>query len=518
MTNEASTSYVDYGLTSAYGSTAVGISFVTSHSVDLVGLTPDTLYHFHARSADFWGNEAVSTDQTFRTLALPDTIPPIISNIAVINITENSATVTWQTNEPATSKIEYGLTTSYELGTITSADLVLSHSIPLSGLTPDTLYHFRVSSTDAAGNPATSDDQTFRTLAAPDITPPVISNIQVINITETSAIVTWQTDEPATSRVEYGLTNSYELGSITVSDLVTSHSIPLYSLTPNTTYHFRVISSDASGNTAQSDDRTFQTLPDTTPPANVLNFTATATPNRTIMLTWQNPPDPDFAGVLIKRSFVDYPKSPDEGEFVFDGLAESHEDTNFTPADWNKPVYYTAFAYDTSRNYASGAIAQATIVVPVTIEIKAWPEKRWPRTGNWSLEATLDLREPGEVTPTESATVTTDNLGIGRVEFAPTFSLRDAALKGIAHLRKVLRNVDLVPGENSLDFTLGGTFYLLAGDTHRSQDNLVNSLDLSYLLNRLNTREVISDLNRDSLVNSLDINILLANLMKWGDR
>jgi hypothetical protein len=236
------------------------------------------------------------------------------------------------------------------------------------------------------------------------------------------------------------------------------------------------------------------------------------------MLTWTNPPDPDFAGVLIRRSFTAYPLSPTDGAFVFDGLAESFEDINFTPEDYNKPVYYTAFAYDLYLNYASGAIATATIVVPATIEVKAWPEKRWPRTGNWSTRARLDIRMPGEVTPTQSATVTTNNLGIGRAQIAAAFSLRDATLKGLSHLRKILRGVDIVPGENSLDFTEGETFYLLAGDTHPSSDNLVNSLDLSYLLNRLNTSEEVSDLNRDTLVNSLDINILLANLMKRGDQ
>lgn len=520
QTDEGSTSLVNYGKTTFYEiGTATGISFITVHSVDLIGLSSDTLYHFRVRSADLFGNEAISTDQTFRTLAGPDLIPPIISNIQVINITQTSAAVTWQTNELATSKVEYGLTPSYELGAVISSDLVASHSLPLSGLTPNTLYHFRVSSTDASSNEAVSSDQTFMTLSPTDTTPPIISNIKVINITETSAEITWQTDEPANSVVQYGLTNSYELGTITLANLATSHSIPLFSLTPNTLYHFRVSSSDASGNTATSDDRTFQTLPDTTPPANVSNFTAQATPAKTIMLTWTNPPDPDFAGVLIRRSFTAYPGSPTDGAFVFDGLAESFEDTNFIPADYNKPVYYTAFAYDLVRNYASGAVARATIVVPVSVEIKAWPEKRWPRTGNWSTRAKLDLRELAVPTILHTDTVTTSNLGLGTAEF-PNATTRnyDIAFKGLSHLRKILRNATILPGANFLDFTLDETFHLLAGDTHRSSDNLVNSLDLSTLLGRLNTADEVSDLNRDTSVNSLDINILLANLMKWGDR
>lgn len=520
LTDEASTTYVDYGLTTSYElGTVTGISFTTIHSVDLTGLSPDTLYHFRVRSADFWGNEAVSADQTFRTLAGPDTTPPVISNIQVINITETGAVVTWQTNEPATSVVQYGLTTSYELGTVALTDLVTAHSVPLTGLTPDTLYHFRVSSTDFSGNSATSSDNTFRTLTPADTTPPVISNIQVINITETGAVVIWNTNEPATSKIEYGLTTAYELGSITLSDLVTSHSIPLLGLTPNTLYHFRVSSTDASSNTATSTDRTFTTLPDTTPPANVTNFQATPTPARTIMLTWTNPTDPDFAGVVIRRSFDNYPTSPTDGELVFDGLAESFEDTRFTPADYNRPVYYTIFAYDLVGNFSSGAVAQATIIVPITLDIKAWPEKRWPRTGNWSTRGPVDLRELGAAAILHSRTVETNNLGRGTIDF-PDATVRnyDVAFKGLSHLRKVLRNIPIAVGTNLVDFTLGETFYLLAGDTHRSQDNLVNSLDLSVLLNDLNSSDEVSDLNRDTQVNSLDINILLANLMRWGDK
>jgi Leucine-rich repeat (LRR) protein len=93
-----------------------------------------------------------------------------------------------------------------------------------------------------------------------DKTPPVISEISASDITQTGAVITWTTDEPATSQVEYGLTTGY--GSTATSPLdalVTSHSISLSSLDENTTYHYRVKSKDASGNEAVSEDHTFTT-------------------------------------------------------------------------------------------------------------------------------------------------------------------------------------------------------------------------------------------------------------------
>lgn len=67
-TNEASTSQVEYGRTTAYGSTTtLNPSLVTSHSVGLTGLTKRTTYHYRVRSKDASNNEAISGDYTFTT-------------------------------------------------------------------------------------------------------------------------------------------------------------------------------------------------------------------------------------------------------------------------------------------------------------------------------------------------------------------------------------------------------------------------------------------------------------------
>lgn len=76
-----------------------------------------------------------------------------------------TATITWTTNEPADSRVEYGSDTNYG-STVSDTNLVTSHSITLTGLSPDTTYHYRVSSRDAAGNSASSGDYTFTTISA----------------------------------------------------------------------------------------------------------------------------------------------------------------------------------------------------------------------------------------------------------------------------------------------------------------------------------------------------------------
>ena len=78
--------------------------------------------------------------------------------------------------------------------------------------------------------------------------PPVISGVQVTNITETSATIVWSTDKPADTVVNYG--TSTDLG-LTISDagLTTDHSILLSGLKPGVTYHYEVQSTDYSLNT-----------------------------------------------------------------------------------------------------------------------------------------------------------------------------------------------------------------------------------------------------------------------------
>jgi hypothetical protein len=75
-TNEASDSDVDYGLDATYGLSNSATPLVTAHSVVLGNtfLTPETIFHFHVKSADASGNIAASPDQTINIPGVPVTI------------------------------------------------------------------------------------------------------------------------------------------------------------------------------------------------------------------------------------------------------------------------------------------------------------------------------------------------------------------------------------------------------------------------------------------------------------
>jgi len=101
-----------------------------------------------------------------------------------------------------------------------------------------------------------------------DFMKPLISDVTVTNITLTSATVIWVTDETADSPVKYRT----ESGNYTLqkydSANVTSHSVNLVGLLPNTTYYFVVNSADLNRNSNESAEYRFTTHigEDKTPP------------------------------------------------------------------------------------------------------------------------------------------------------------------------------------------------------------------------------------------------------------
>jgi hypothetical protein len=78
-TDELSSSQVEYGIDTSYGSvqpsppandpTSGQTLGVVDHIVDLSGLQPNTTYNYRVKSKDAAGNEAVSDDKTFATTA-----------------------------------------------------------------------------------------------------------------------------------------------------------------------------------------------------------------------------------------------------------------------------------------------------------------------------------------------------------------------------------------------------------------------------------------------------------------
>lgn len=196
---------------------------------------------------------AVSAVITYAT----DTTPPTISSIGVDSITTATARVYWTTNEISTSQIEYGPSMDY--GFLTPLDPILNkdHSMVLTDLSENTLYHLKVRSVDESGNEVISSDVHFSTVSSSA----VISGISPHEITSTSLHISWVTNEPTDSQIEYGTTTSYGLMTTLDTSLITEHEQFITNLSAGTTHHLRIYARDSDGNLAISNNYVFTTLP-----------------------------------------------------------------------------------------------------------------------------------------------------------------------------------------------------------------------------------------------------------------
>lgn len=156
-TDEPSNSLVYYG-TSPNPATPAGSSTeqLTHHTVNVTGLSAGTMYWFKVRSMDAVGNYEESS------VTQMDNTDPVIPVAPVISSSGVSATVTWTTDEPATSivdsmpQVDYAVYNDFIGPSVISIQgdgngYVTSHSVTVSGLTPGQSYKLRVRSSNYRG-------------------------------------------------------------------------------------------------------------------------------------------------------------------------------------------------------------------------------------------------------------------------------------------------------------------------------------------------------------------------------
>ncbi|MEI7662917.1 MAG: GEVED domain-containing protein, partial [Bacteroidota bacterium] len=167
--------FFDYGLTDSYGTTlhatpaVVAGSAPTDVTGNITGLLPNTIYHFRVRGNNAGGTTA-GDDLTLNS----SPVPPVAATGGITSLGGTTATLNGSVdanNSGSSVAFEYGLTDSYG-STITAAPATINgHTVqaasaPISGLDLNTLYHYRIVSTNEAGT-SYGEDKSFTTLATP---------------------------------------------------------------------------------------------------------------------------------------------------------------------------------------------------------------------------------------------------------------------------------------------------------------------------------------------------------------
>jgi hypothetical protein len=207
---------------------------------------------------DFLADQILDVVLTFVDIAAP----LVLTGPSIRDITDTSAIVEWETDEPSTSVV------TIDGRTLTDDTLVSHHEVAVSSLSADTVYSVSVSSTDGQGNGPATGNTTFRTLQTPDLqAPSFIDGPIVINISHDRATVVFEANEPVTGSLAL-----YQ-GGILIREVPTAlnheHDVLLDNLVPETLYEVIVILTDAAGNgptVSAPLEFTTLALPDVDPP------------------------------------------------------------------------------------------------------------------------------------------------------------------------------------------------------------------------------------------------------------
>ncbi|HPG38149.1 MAG TPA: sugar-binding protein [bacterium] len=253
-----------------------GTTFSLVH-VDISNLLADSLYHFRVVATNSAGT-SYGDDFTFT----PTAKAPVVTTFPATNVTQTTASVNGKVNanNQSTSVIfQYGTSENYgseiyAFNSPVSGTALTNVSAEISGLTPNTIYHYRVVATNSGGK-SFGDDAIFTTTA----NLPFVFTSPATNITQSTAILNGYVNPNGVSAIvkfQYGVSESYGSEITAASSPVTgtettSVQASLNGLTPNTTFHYRVLATN-SGGTTFGEDATFATIGN---PAFVITSAAT---------------------------------------------------------------------------------------------------------------------------------------------------------------------------------------------------------------------------------------------------
>lgn len=345
-------------------------SGVGNHNVILSNLQANTTYYYSVSSMNSTNSSTVDTNggngYTFTTLA-----SPIITSPPTVEANSNSTTtISWETNTAADSYVFYSTSSNFVVATTASDDsYVTSHSVTFGGLTPGTKYYYYIRTRESGGN--TEYDKNinngviqYYTLTTPnDQTAPTFSGFTTNGSTTTVNII-WTTNEKSNSQVYYGETEAYGTFSSTDETLTTRHIITISGLTPSTTYHYSVRSSDANNNAGQSSDQTFTTpgAPDVTAPT-ISNVTTSSIALNRATISWTTNE--------LSNGTVNFGTTPEFGSLagsLYDYTSSTHSVT-LTGLNGNTLYYFKVNSADATGNTTAGSELTFTTVPDITAPV-----------------------------------------------------------------------------------------------------------------------------------------------------
>jgi len=237
--------------------------YVLEHLVEISGLKPATTYHFQVQSAPKVGPSIKSEDRTFTTKS----ILPQILNLQIVKVEEDAVTLSWLTNVPCSTLVEYTNFKNREAKQVGDPTFLTVHKFRISNLEFDTTYQAIVKAENEQGDKTQSQPINFTTVK--DEAPPVIANITLDSTlfpgeekVRVQTVVSWKTDEKAVCQLFYqeGIAEGVQVNSLALeSEYMEKHVQVISDFAPNTTYKYWIVCKDKTGNETKSENYTLLT-------------------------------------------------------------------------------------------------------------------------------------------------------------------------------------------------------------------------------------------------------------------
>ena len=339
----------EYGTTTGYGQSAPcrpqpgATETPTAVTATVRGLSPGTAYHFRVTATNTSGTSA-GADGSLRTLPTAPTVQTGEGDEITQTRVTLSATVNPNGGELSDCSFEYGTTTGYGQTAPCSPQPGLTNTpttvtATIRGLAPGLTYHYRITATNVTGT-ATGEDETLRTLP----TAPVVQTEAATAVTQTSvtlnAAVNPDGGELSACDFEYGPDAGYG-HTVPCASLPgagegpTAVTATLTGLTPATTYQYRVVATNAGGQSFGEAATLTTQLPTTLPPGEPLSPGAPVAPG--------------------EPSAPNIPLAPQE---------QGGPNTRFTPEQPGQPSAAGSHLASTTLSAGSGGVVKDALTCP----------------------------------------------------------------------------------------------------------------------------------------------------------
>jgi chitodextrinase len=250
---------------------------------------------------DAAGNlSARSTPVSYTVIyAEPPTPPSTPTNVVASNVTATGVDLSWTSSTDNVGVVLYVIYSGE-----TKVGSTTTNSAKITNLTPNTAYSLTVKAADAAGAfSAASAPVTFKTLPAPDTTPPSAPTLKA-SITSLSVTLSWSGSTDDVGVVAYDLyEQGFEAMDAKLIGSTTSTSVTLFNLSGQMTLSgtYMVTARDAAGNVSSFSNPVevrFNETPEPQPPSTPVNLLATSFGSG-VVLTWDA--STDFHGQPVAR-------------------------------------------------------------------------------------------------------------------------------------------------------------------------------------------------------------------------